>query len=574
MHTKVSINQIFTSLLAILIMSTSGCTFNADNSNTPIGVSRKLFDSMQANDANKYLDAITPQDRQQPNFFFSQQLVQAVYGIVGLDKIDASKIRFTNMSYQLVDSNNDVAHVAVQGKIRDLNFAQEQSFSETLTVLNIDGTWLVSLGGDAEIQPTATQGVVVGRRDATPPKTPEQIAAADAFQQYSISQSFLYQNARYNTTQNDNSFATVVITFELVQQDILPLEASGTVNLRYIGGSWKADQQNITVNLTAKGQATSDAIDQATTVANNQQEKATADAIQASLGGTIIYIPSNDSNNSNYHQIAVRKVDGTIDQFDPLANIANAQDYESLDQINLSSDGKSIYFSAEIGDFEPTLFVTDLSGANTTLIKKFGNQRFFESLAVSPDNQEVAVIVGSFLAGGDELWLIPTTAGNDGKSLLKGDQNNNLISLTWNSDSKSIYALSGRQADNNQMSYHLMKFDLNGNSSEIGQYPTDYTDNHLMEKAFSLSPDGQDIILGWGGLGLLHLADGTLTNLTQTHPVCNPKWVKNGNNNRIVFASENNIMVYDVKDGTLTNPLTIPSSMEVEGLCPLYDWVP
>lgn len=135
-------------IFVLLIVIFSGCS--AKYTNTPIGVVHKLFDSLQENDANKYLDSITPTDRQQPGYFFYKQLIQGVAGLVGLDNMDATKLKIGFSNLKITEINNDgkQAVVAVNGKLRDLNFAIEQDFSTTLVVDKINNDWFVNLSSN------------------------------------------------------------------------------------------------------------------------------------------------------------------------------------------------------------------------------------------------------------------------------------------------------------------------------------------------------------------------------------------------------------------------------------------
>ncbi len=151
--------------ITMLLISTLACGLSSGYGNTPEGVTRKLFDSLQENDANKYLDAITPEDRQQPGFFFYRQLIQGLFGGLGLGSMEASKpkIGFTSLKVTETSREGDLAAVEISGKLRDLNFALEQDFSTQVIVKKIDGQWLVDLspeevtttpGGEVQVVPT------------------------------------------------------------------------------------------------------------------------------------------------------------------------------------------------------------------------------------------------------------------------------------------------------------------------------------------------------------------------------------------------------------------------------------
>ena len=126
-------------------------------SNTPEGVTKKLFDSIQENDVNKYLDSITPEDRQQPGYFFYRQLVEGVFGAMGLGQVEASKtkVNFSNLTISEASNDGTIAQVQVAGHIRDESLGIEQDFSTTVSVIKLNGTWLVSVSGDAAAQATA-----------------------------------------------------------------------------------------------------------------------------------------------------------------------------------------------------------------------------------------------------------------------------------------------------------------------------------------------------------------------------------------------------------------------------------
>ncbi len=134
--------------------SNASATSNSSNTvypNTSIGVTQKLFDSISENDPNKYLDAITLEDRRQPGFFFYRNLMQGLFGIVGAGNVDAAdpRVDFRDMNYIETYNDGSTAIVQVTGTIRDLNLAMEDSLSAQVVTVQRNGTWLVSVSTDA-----------------------------------------------------------------------------------------------------------------------------------------------------------------------------------------------------------------------------------------------------------------------------------------------------------------------------------------------------------------------------------------------------------------------------------------
>jgi hypothetical protein len=132
------------------LLVTSACSAASPSyPNTPEGIVRSLFDSLEQNDADQYLDSILPEDRKQPGYFFYRQLVQAIFSGFGMGQVEAAKLRisFSGLNLAVLDNNGAVAHVQASGHVRDLNLAIEQDFATILTVVNFDGTWLVSVTG-------------------------------------------------------------------------------------------------------------------------------------------------------------------------------------------------------------------------------------------------------------------------------------------------------------------------------------------------------------------------------------------------------------------------------------------
>lgn len=120
---------------------------SADFPNTPEGVVRKMLDAIEKNDANQYLDSVTPEDRKEPGFFFYAQLAQGLASAFGLGSIDAAnpKVAFREMTYSTVTTSDEAAFVTAQGKMRNLSVAMEEDFSTTVKVVKHNGSWLCAL---------------------------------------------------------------------------------------------------------------------------------------------------------------------------------------------------------------------------------------------------------------------------------------------------------------------------------------------------------------------------------------------------------------------------------------------
>jgi hypothetical protein len=143
--------SIFVLVISLLLLN-FGCEFKKGYANTPEGVTRKLFDALQENDSNKYLDSILPTARQLPNFFFYRQLIQGIMGVVGLGQMEAAKprISFSSLEIKELDNDGKTSRVQVGGKVRDLNFAIEQDFNTVVLVVKTQDGWLCSVSGDVQ----------------------------------------------------------------------------------------------------------------------------------------------------------------------------------------------------------------------------------------------------------------------------------------------------------------------------------------------------------------------------------------------------------------------------------------
>lgn len=146
-HLHIQIEKFAFIALVILFMSASCENSMESYPNTAEGITKKLFDSLQENDANKYLDSITPADRKMPGYFYYRQLIQGLFGTDVLGQVEVTKLKviFSNMKIKEISNNGTVSQVQVNGKLRDLNLALEQNFSTVVTVVNTDGKWLVNV---------------------------------------------------------------------------------------------------------------------------------------------------------------------------------------------------------------------------------------------------------------------------------------------------------------------------------------------------------------------------------------------------------------------------------------------
>jgi SH3 domain-containing protein len=147
MNTRFIVSFSSSLVMVLVLLSSAACGLTAGYANTPEGVTRKLFDSLQENDADKYLDSITPEDRSQPGFFYYRQLIQGLFAGFGLGSVEAAKLKisFADLDIKETSRTGDVAVVAVAGKLRDLNLAIEQDFATQVIVKQVDGNWLVDL---------------------------------------------------------------------------------------------------------------------------------------------------------------------------------------------------------------------------------------------------------------------------------------------------------------------------------------------------------------------------------------------------------------------------------------------
>jgi hypothetical protein len=569
---KTRFNRALYSFLAMLIvvLSSIACGFSSGSGNTPEGVTRKLFDSLQENDANKYLDSITPADRQQPGYFFYRQLIQGIFGGLGLGSMEASKLKisFAEMKYTEISNDGRIAQVQVSGKLRDLNMGLEDDFSTVVNVVRIDQTWLVSLTGEAEkevLAPPTRTNIPAEQKFAEQPTSPEQIAAAEFFDAKLEGE---FRNGRLETLQIDDTFATVEMICEGYDPRLqLSLEFWARVDLRYISGKWIFDENSFKIGATEKGLATVQAAETALAAATANSAAGTQQVIQAKLGGTLIFLLDPET-------VQVRKPDGTELSIDPISGQSNFKGYDMLE---LSPDGDGIYFSSDGGN--EGIFSSRLDGSGTKLLYEFeGTQTYFKELAISPDNRNLAVLAGSYVST-TKLWIIPTDGGEAYVIWEQQDGEDDLEGIAWAQDAKSIYAehvLWNDGLKNNDNEYQVLNIKLNGTSALVGNWPAAATSKDWVPQSISVSPDGKDIIVGRGALGIVRISTGSETILNSVSPVCNPVWGRGADGiEKIVFASGNNIMVYNLASGELSNPYVLPAENTHYSGCPLaFDWIP
>jgi hypothetical protein len=272
------------------------------------------------------------------------------------------------------------------------------------------------------------------------------------------------------------------------------LEAKATITLRQIGGNWKGDKSNITgVELTNQGQAALEASNAATAQAASNLATATSAALQAKLGGTLVYVLDDGQS------VGVVKPDG---------GVANIQigGQESIELIDFAPDGSGFYFAERIHQAYRIRFY-NLDSQEISFIRRF-EDTIIQSMAVSPENTKLAI------ATEDTTWIIPASESEDQQKIWEGS----LMSLTWAPDSKSVYAVIPPPPGEN-VPLQIVNLQLDGNKTDVEDLPLQDVTGH---NVISLSPNSQDIAFGGGSLGLLSLSRGSKTPLAEITPVCNP----------------------------------------------------
>jgi len=469
----------------------------------------------------------------------------------------------SDLHFETTSKSGNSAQVRVFGEIRTgvLAIAQSVQVDTSYSMIEESGKWKWC----GEVGSTVTEAemptnIPSGQRYKVPPSTLEQIVAAQAFEQYASENFVEYNNARLDTTNNDGTFADVVITLDTFDPTIEGwIEKSAVITLRLIGGSWKADVSNINLTITNAGQATFEALQLATQRAAESASESTAVSLQSNLGGTLIYVLDGSAS------IAIQPPSRKEITVSPLSGQYRDVVYESLE---LAPTGDGFYFATDTDFTTPAIFFSNLDGSNTKLLMQFEGQTYIKDIAVSPDNSKLAILTGSFV-GPEHIWIVPTSGGERSSILETYDEQ--LSASSWATDSSSFYV--------NLLTFEPLKgtiviFQMDGSRTTIAELPAEAVteDYFLLENMISVSPNGNDIVFGGGILGLLSISNGNKVELSDIAPVCNPTWSSSGD--RVVFASGNGILVFNLSTGEFTNPYNLPVS-EMTDNCPVsFDWIP
>ena len=128
----------------------------------------------------------------------------------------------SDMRFETTSKRGNSAQVRAYGEIRTvvLAIAQTVRVDLTYTMMQESGKWKwcgetgSTVGGT-----TLPTNVSVEQRVTIPPSSPEQVAAAQAFEHYAAQNSIQYRNARYETTNYEGTFADVLIIMEVYTSD-------------------------------------------------------------------------------------------------------------------------------------------------------------------------------------------------------------------------------------------------------------------------------------------------------------------------------------------------------------------
>ncbi len=130
--------------------------------NSPEGAVRAMLNTIEQQDANRYLDAIDPMLRAEPNYFFKDALIKGIQSYLGLQGVgDLSRVAFREVELKTRSSSDNLAVVDASGKVRNLAVATETAFAGEFYVRRVDGIWYVSDPGTvAPSTVEAPQGAV------------------------------------------------------------------------------------------------------------------------------------------------------------------------------------------------------------------------------------------------------------------------------------------------------------------------------------------------------------------------------------------------------------------------------
>ncbi len=559
------IGFVILSLVGIFLLSFN-FVIAQDYPNTPVGIAQKYFDSIAENDTNKYLDSITPEDRRLPGIPFVRQLVQGLLGYYGLGNMDAAKIsiRFVNLSFQEIFNDGAIARVQVTGSMRDLNLGIESPLSTELMIVNIDGNWLVEIYDLGNQLPTVNTALTFPH-NATAPETPEQIAAATAFEQYMDQSGTQYRGAQYETTQSTSTSAVVEIKMEILDsQTGIWVEHSTMLPMRLLVGQWRADTSNVTLTITEKGQAVL-----TTFAATNAQATQVAADIEGQnfaklLGGTLVYVL--DDNKT----IEGRRPDGSL--FDIMLG-----DKGRIELLELMPDGQGFYFVERIYVAQNLVtqilyqytFINEQSISIDHYSVNQSGEPVLIALSASPDSTRLAI---SFDNG--NIQVIPLLNGISTVSA-QLPEDYSATGLVWSPTSDIVYMRTSFGYSYQSPTVSKWHPEANQNIETLLEIPyQDGNDNgHIPNLA--ISPNGSDLFLGGTTFGLLSITDKSQFDLSGGQQVvaCNPIYSTDGSK-IVTLIKGNTLSTFDLTIGNWIPILQLPVIDNLTYKCPVFDWVP
>jgi hypothetical protein len=278
----------------------------------------------------------------------------------------------SDLKFETIKESDGQAEVRVYGELRTAlkGAANAQQIDERWLIVKENDIWQwcgnITPQLAQQLADEATVAALADQRDAVPPEGIEQFSAAEAFQQYAQERSLQYRNAKYKTISNDGTFAEVVITLDgWDTTNETWLEHTTVINLRIIGGEWKADISNINVALTDKGKA-------ALENAKEDEVHTTTQVLQTDLGGTLAYGLDNGS-------ITIRKPDGS-----ETTVLLPFNFIPRLLEIDPSRNGFYYVVEGKDGGLEHTINFYDLSEEKQDLLKKLNTDGPVESRNIVP----------------------------------------------------------------------------------------------------------------------------------------------------------------------------------------------
>jgi hypothetical protein len=373
------------------------------------------------------------------------------------------------------------------------------------------------------------------------------------------------RSVRVKTLAEENDRASIEVIFEVYLNEVFDwVEGITRIDLRFIGGSWANNQEHFTWGLTPKGQATRDAMLLSRKTTEDARATATAVFVNTKLGGTFIFL-------KDLKTVVLRQADG-LEKSIPL-NLGLA--YEKIAALELAPDGRGFYFAVDPGGMKPVIFYADLAGNNLREITRFEKfQTAVWGLSASPDNRKLLIRLGYQ----DQVWLGSTSGG--GFQPIYGDQartpdtSKKVRGAAWSPNSDFVYVY----LYVNKGQSRIARLELNGSITEFTDFPAEAERyDRQIASPISLSPDGKDLVVGQGYLGLVQTnGQGRFSLLSTIQPICNPTFAAGANSaNRIIFASKNNIFVYDLKTGGLDIVYQLPAAKTDDSGCPLgFDVLP